>query len=344
MPLAVIDLMTEKICGITVKIICCWWNELNTVVLIPCTDRKRILPAEELCARNLSVGAFEDVAKDWGRRVRSANDRVTPNQLYCGRAFKEARTASNLLGAELCVISAGHGIIRQDQSIPPYGLTVAPGKRDSVQPKIADLNWSSARWWQALGEYSPASVSLSDCFRDAAADLVLIALSGNYAKLLAAELAGLDEDIAQRIRVFGAGLASHVPENIEPCLMPYDVRLNGRDSPIRGTMSDFPTRALHHYAMRLECGQIEGRSLGEDKRSIANELEAWSVPEIPVRKKMSDDDVISFIVENWEATNGRSGVSLRLLRDSGNACEQGRFKDLFKLAATDRSQFAKGDA
>lgn len=313
-------------------------------MIIPCTDRKRISPAEELCARDLSVGAYEDVAKDWGRRVRSANNRVKPDQLYCGRAFKEARDASTLLGAKLCVVSAGHGIIRQDQSIPPYGLTVASGKRDSVQAKITDSAWSSARWWQALGEYSTASVSLSDCFRDTSAELVLIALSKNYAKLLAEELAILDEDSVQRIRVFGAGLASHVPKNIEPCLMPYDVRLNGRDSPTRGTMSDFPTRALHHYAMRLECGQIEGRSLRDDKRSIANELEAWSVPEIPVRKKMSDADVVSFVLENWEATNGRSGASLRLLRESGNACEQSRFKDLFKLAVSDRFQPGKGAA
>lgn len=313
-------------------------------MLIPCTDRKRISPVEELCARNLSVGACEDVAKDWGRRVRSANDRVTPDHLYCGRAYKEARDASNLLEAELCVVSAGHGIIRQDQTIPPYGLTVASGKRDSVQAKITDTDWSSAKWWQALGEFSFASVSLSEYFRDVAAELILLSLSGSYAKLLGEELAGLDECSVQKVRVFGAGLASHVPENIKPCLMPYDARLNGEDSPIRGTMSDFPTRALHHYAMSLERGQIGGCSLDDDKRFIAKELEAWSVPETPVRKKLSDDDVISFVLQNWGATNGRSGASLRFLRDSGNACEQSRFKDLFKMAAANRFQSEKGGA
>jgi len=317
---------------------------LKTVVLIPCTDRKRILPSEELCARNLSVGAFEDVAKEWGRHVRSANDRVTPDHLYCGRAYKEARDASNLLGSELCIVSAGHGIVRHDQAIPSYSLTVAPGKRDSVQGKITDTDWSVARWWQTLGEHSSAAVSLSEYFRDVGPDLVLISLSENYAKLLGEELAGLDEGCAQKLRVFGAGLASHLPQNIEPCLMPYDVRLNGPESPLRGTMSDFPTRALHHYAMSLECGRTKGRSLADDRRFIAEELEAWSAPEIPVRKKMSDDDVFNFVLENWDVTNGRSGASLRLLRDSGNACEQSRFKDLFKLAAEDRFKSKKGAA
>jgi hypothetical protein len=302
------------------------------------------MPSEELYARNLSVGACDSVAKEWGRRVRSANDRVTPDQLYCGRAYKEARGASNLLGSELCVVSAGHGLVRQDQAIAPYGLTVASGKQDSVQGKFTDTDWSVANWWRALGEHSSAAVSLSEFFQELAADLILIALSKNYAKLLGGELAGLDQDCVQKIRVFGAGLASHVPENIEPCLMQYDVRLNGPDSPIRGTMSDFPTRALHFYAMSLEQGQIEGRSLADDKRSIAKGLETWSAPEIPVRKKMSDDDVINFVLENWDATNGRSGASLRLLRDSGNACEQSRFKDLFKLAAEGRFKSERGAA
>lgn len=276
--------------------------------------------------------------------MRSANDRVTPDHLYCGRAYKEAREASNLLKAELCVVSAGHGIVRQDQAIAPYGLTVAAGKRDSVQSKVIDTEWSVTKWWQALGEHSSANVSLSDYIGELAPDLLLISLSENYAKLLGEELSGLDEGCVQKIRVFGVGLASHLPESIEPCLMPYDVRLNGPDSPISGTMSDFSTRALHHYAMSFEHGNIEGRSLGDDQRCIAKELEAWSPPETPVRNKMSDSDVVNFILENWGATNGRSGASLRRLRDSGNACEQGRFKDLFKIAAADRVESEKGTA
>lgn len=267
-----------------------------------------------------------------------------PDHLYCGRAYKEARGASNLLGAELCVVSAGHGIVRQGQAIAPYGLTVASGKRDSVQSKITDADWSVSKWWQALGEYSSAVVSLSDFFREVAAELVLISLSENYAKLLGQELAGLDEGCVQRIRVFGAGLTPHLPTSLQSCLMPYDMRLNGSDSPIRGTMSDFSARALHHFAMDLKCGNLEGRSLADDRRSIARTLEAWSVPDIPVRRKMSDNDVVNFVLENWEKTNGRSGASLRFLRDSGYACEQSRFKGLFKFAAADRTKSEKGAA
>ena len=176
------------------------------------------------------------------------------------------------------------------------------------------------------------------CFREIAADLVLIALSENYAKLLREELAGLDEDCIQKVRVFGAGLGQHLPDNLKTSLMPYDARLNGPESSIRGTMSDFPTRALHHYAMGLSEGWVRGQSHVKDRADIEEVLSAWSEPEIPVRRKLSDDEVVSFVLENWEKTEGRSGASLRLLRDSGNACEQSRFKDLFKLAAADRAK------
>lgn len=314
---------------------------MKTVVLIPCTDRKRIRPAEQLWARNLAAGSLEDVSAEWGRRISNADERVTPDQLYCGRAYREGRLAADMIGAELAVISAGHGIVREGHEIAPYGLTVAPGKPDSVQSKVNE-EWSSAKWWQALGERSTASVNLNQHLRQASADLVLISLSENYAKLLSQELVALDEQLIGSIRIFGAGLARHLPPNVRPCFMPYDVRLNGYESPIRGTMSDFPTRALHHFAMGLSEGALSGKSCAQDQSKVEDILNTWSAPEIPVRKKLSDQEVISFILRNWEKTDGRSGASLRLLRDSGNACEQSRFKDLFRLAAANRIEAVVG--
>ncbi len=291
-----------------------------------------------LSARNLTAGSLQEVAKQWSECIHFASDRAKPDDLYCGRAYREGRLAADLIGAELAILSAGHGIVREYQEIAAYGLTVAPGKADSIQCKIPDEEWSSAKWWRALGDYAAASISLSEFFGQSAADLVLVALSENYAKLLSSELAGLDEQFARKMRVFGAGLAKHLPANIEPRLMPYDARLNGPQSPIKGTMTDFPTRALHHFANALHEGLLRGRSSAEDRCQVDEMLKGWTAPAIPVRKKMSDQEVISFVLDNWEKTEGRSGASLRLLRDSGNACEQSRFKDLFKLAAADRAK------
>jgi hypothetical protein len=61
-------------------------------------------------------------------------------------------------------------------------------------------------------------------------------------------------------------------------------------------------------------------------------MSTWRAPNIPLRERLTDEEVVHFILEHWEETAGRSGVSLRLLRDSGLACEQSRFRDLFRRA------------
>jgi hypothetical protein len=66
-------------------------------------------------------------------------------------------------------------------------------------------------------------------------------------------------------------------------------------------------------------------------------LEPIEVRDRPDRTRMSDEDLVSIIVSEWEAVGGRSGAMLsRLRRDLNLACEQGRFKALFKRAAAAR--------
>lgn len=315
---------------------------MSTLVLIPCTDRKRILPSEDLLARNLPAGSVRDVATEWGRRTSLSNARSNPDELYCGRAYGEARAASDLLGAELVVISAGHGLVRQGQKIPAYGLTAATGKTDSVKSKVTTSDWSGANWWRALGENTSSRISLSDLFLEVDPELILMSLSESYANLLCDQLAFFNEKFVQRLRIFGMGLSPHLPANVVGSLMPYDGRLNGPDSPIKGTMSDFSSRALHHFAQSLEGGVVSGRAASDDRLVLEGVMDVWSMPATPVRKKMSDDEVIGFVQDNWDRTRGRSGASLRLLRDSGNACEQGRFKNLFNLAAAGLSNAQEG--
>lgn len=276
---------------------------------------------------------MDEVAQEWGRRVSLAKNRSIPNDLYCGRAYKEARQASELLETELAVISAGHGLVRQGQFIAPYGLTATSGKEDSVGSKITGAGWSAPEWWQALGDNTSAQTNISELFRQVSADLILLSLSVGYARLLHRELSNLDEQTAQRLRIFGMGLEAHLPASVLNGLMPYDARLNGPDSPLRGTMSDFSSRALHHYAINHESNLIGGETASEDRFALAEMMCDWTMQSTPRRRRMTDDEVVGFVLENWAKTKGRSGVSHKLLRASGNACEQSRFRDLFKQAA-----------
>jgi hypothetical protein len=70
----------------------------------------------------------------------------------------------------------------------------------------------------------------------------------------------------------------------------------------------------------------------------------WRSPNTQLRERMTDKEVVNFILEHWKETRGRSGVSLRLLRDSGHACEQSRFRDLFREASSIRNQVGRSTA
>lgn len=317
---------------------------METLVLIPCTDRKRVLPETRLRAGDLKPGSVEELALEWTRRVDAAPPVGTISEVYCGRAYQEAATAAKRLRCEIAVISAGLGIVRSEQEIPSYSLTVTPGNDDTILKKIKSPQPTPQSWWAELRKNRSDGLGLEDLLKETEASLVLLSLSASYAVLVKDELAQLNEEYAKRLRIFGSGIAEHLPPHLVGSVMPYDVRLNGLDSPIRGTMSDFGSRALHHFAQCLEIGDLDGRSPEKDYEFLTNLMNNWSTPEIPRRERMTDDEVVGFILSNWDETGGRSGVSLRLLRDSGNACEQSRFRDLFKQALTLRQNLREGTA
>lgn len=308
----------------------------NVLIIVPCTDRKRQNPAPNLTARSLPSSNAATLAKIWVEQVSSQVDRVAARDLYCGRAFKEALDAAGCLNADLKVISAGLGVVDQHEEIPSYSVTVAPGYPDSILKRITIGEASPSAWWCALQRELPRARHFHDELNASGSNLILTALTEKYAEMIHSDLEKLDDEMISRLRVFGAGIAKHLPKRLAPTVMPYDERLDGPQSPCPGTMSDFGQRALRHFAGLLHSGQVLGADLDADRSDLERHMSGWLPRKIPVRAKLSDEEVINFIHESWEKTAGRSQATLRLLRDSGLGCEQGRFRDLFHKARVQR--------
>ena len=289
-----------------------------------------------MCAQNLTAGRINLVAQAWGRRLRDATPKFRPDELYCGRAFLQGRKAANCLDAELFVISAGYGLVSERDKLAPYSLTVLPGKADSIVRKVPRSEWSPNFWWRMLGGNTPAETNLCALLAQRQFDLILMSLSAGYAHLISDELRRLTPDQKPRLRIFCAGRNQHLPTAVTDNMMPYDARLDGPDSPIKGTMSDFSGRALHHYARCVMDSVVKGMNLAEDKRDLKTMIAGWTPPNRPSRERQTDEEIIAFILNAWCSTGGRLNASLRLLRDSGRACEQKRFRDLFFRAAVQR--------
>lgn len=309
----------------------------RTLVIVPCTDRKRTNGHEPLLARDLPESTTETVATTWNCWIDAAEGRVKASDLYCGRAFKEAQESALRLNADLFVVSAGLGVVSVEDAVSPYSLTISSGKPDTIGRRIKDEACSPTDWWHHLHAGSSRSKHLSELLTSGAYDLVLMALSGAYAEMISEDLHVIDAEAGRRLRIFGLALGAVLPANVQACQMPYDHRLNGPDSSIRGTLTDFASRAIAHFAEGLGTGTIAGTSLSEDTASVTSALRTWRFPDVPKRERLTDAGVIDFIRREWNVVGGRSGEMLRHLRASGLACEQSRFRDLFHQASAIRS-------
>ena len=310
---------------------------MRTLILIPCTNRKRYPAEERLEARTLPMGSPEDVAKAWSQRIGVASKKIPAEDLYCGRAFREAADAANLLNADFYLLSAGLGLVSTKELVPSYSLTVAPANEDSIAGHFNDIDtWHPAHWWRALQTHTTMNTNLAQLLRNRGDALVLIALSKHYAKMIGADLAALDDDLVQRLRIFGLGTKPHLAKRLHANIMPYDLRFDGPNNPSQGTRTDFASRALHHFSRALKEGTVEGRDRVQDRETVETLLVGWQAPIIPIRERQTDEEIVSFIILNWQVVDGRSSRMLRFLRDSGLACEQGRFRDLFRQVAVQR--------
>lgn len=307
------------------------------LVIIPCSDRKLYEPASNLVAQNLTPGSLDDVASEWAGKVLGTGNRIRSANLYGGRSFREAQKAANDLNAGLWIISAGLGLISGDSAVPAYSLTVSPRSENFVGDKILEPEWAPNDWWEHLKRNHISDMNFSDLFSTDNDQLVLLSLSKNYAQMIADDMSSLKGCALSRLRIFGFGLRPHLPSNILPSLMPYDNRLDGPDSPITGTRSDFGARALYHFSQSLLAGQFRGVNPKNDAIAVLKSLEGWATPSIPKRTPKSDDEIINLIRQNWASVGGQSGRMLRCLRDRLEvACEQGRFRSLFQKVVEER--------
>src|SRR3546814_15406868 len=91
--------------------------------------------------------------------------------------------------------------------------------------------------------------------------------------MISDELAHLPKSARTRLRILTGAPAARVDPRLHPWLMPYDDRLDGCDSPLPGTRSDFASRAAHHFveAVVLDTpkASAEDRKSGVEGKSVS---------------------------------------------------------------------------
>jgi hypothetical protein len=120
---------------------------MQLMVVTTCTDRKRFPAPLDLNADRLGQGHQDSVAAEWVARVSTAQPAASARDVYCGRSFQEALTAARSTRVSLRIISAGLGLIDEEEPVPPYNLTLVRGKANSIESRISVGRFDAGRWW-----------------------------------------------------------------------------------------------------------------------------------------------------------------------------------------------------
>ena len=305
---------------------------MTPIVITACSNRKRHTPSEQLRARTLPNGTLEQTAERWWAHVESASETHYAKDLYCGRSFREAELASEIKAGPLYVISAGLGLVRPDQKIPAYDLTLSRTSEDFIKKKIVEPI-DDTEWWAAINATHGASTPLANLIHEHDNLVVLMACSEGYIRLIAEDLCALCPVDQLRLRIIGPQDLSAIPDRLHMNVMPYGESFDGPDSPISGTKNDFAQRALRHFIEQILPASPLIDDPEQHRKAITLVAANWQMPTRIQRAQKSDEEIIELVQSMWDRAKGSSGRMLRILRDQEQvACEQGRFAKLFKQA------------
>jgi hypothetical protein len=140
------------------------------------------------------------------------------------------------------------------------------------------------------------------------------------------ELSGLSPRVRAKLRVIGPRRREDLPIELRPQWLPYNSRLDSPKSGMNGTASDFPHRALRHFALRVLSRNLTGSAAAHAK-DVDTSLCRLKPYVRPRGRNATDAEVLRAIKGMWARLDGRRNLMLRELRDKlGLACEQKRFQ------------------
>lgn len=234
--------------------------------------------------------------------------------------------------AELWVASAGYGLVSASAPLFPYSATFSSGSPDSVvQDATGPARTEQLQeWWAALSRFTgpeqcaPRSLERL-ARRDPRATLVVVA-APHYIR-------------AMRMDLLAARSALHAPQQLivvsnqelladpelAPNLIPVDER---SQTVVGGTMLGLNARVAHRLLEEGHAGPLTAPRLRERYDSMVSDAEK---PPKHNRERMDDKEVLSFLRTALQQ-DPKAGwtLLLRTLRGNGQACEQGRFRELHK--------------
>lgn len=289
-----------------------------------CSSLKSAPPSPGLVFADLAPGPQDTVAQRWLARVRAASAIDRADTLYRGRGVLRLKRLAGRTRASLFVVSAGLGLLRANTRIPSYDLSVSTTMPAAIQKRVLG-KFSAQHWWASV-QQSKFAAPIAEVFGGPPNGLVLLALNSAYVPLVTQELSDLSGEQRGRIRLFGASDAKYSSE-LRAMLMPYDARL---DRLVSGSKVDFAQRAAEHFICGCEANSGFPTTLAAQRDWVELELSRVVAPEVPKRRPADDNEIRRLAAKFAAQGVGQSRALAILRREQGIACEQGRFRRLYR--------------
>jgi len=269
----------------------------------------------------------------WRDRLRDDDlARTRAVDLYCGNSWSVVRQIAGNPSLRnklrVWVISAGHGLVALEDPLAPYAATFSSRDPDSVIPSELSHH-SVSEWWDLLvsnrRKNGAPVASIGDIARLHPKDPLVVAMSTEYLKAVAFDLEAARSALvdSDRLVIIAAGATKCGPlaENYLPC----DSRLEHHYGRSRMALN---SRILRTVVSDFSTGDIRASRLAGHFRPLLAQLPKAEYPD----RRPSEDETVCNFIRRKLATNTPAGYTtlLRLFRRSGRACEQKRFRELFR--------------
>ena len=299
-------------------------------VVVTCTKQKRIAAPKELSVGALKKGSIEERFRAWKLRLSAAQvEKCRVGDLYSGDHWVAVQGFSaEKYDIKTWVTSAGYGLLELDDRITPYAATFSKANDDSIFNKVSKAEYADASklWWNQLTSWrmTSHSRSLKSLARSRSSEPFLVVASDKYLRAIGEDLAGAARELDSRdlLSILSAGCKS-LP-GLSKNLLPCDARLQ---HVVGGARRSVNTRVASH----LISSSRTLPTFSKLKAKLNSLMK--DVPDLPVydRTPVTDKDVTQFILTELRKDTSKAHTPLlRKFRDGGRACEQSRFRGLYK--------------
>jgi len=295
-------------------------------LITSCTNSKKN-GAFRAVLGSLTLTSLDKMAKSWLQELERipVQDCIPAVERYKGAHWSIAKSCTQEFGVELWIMSAGLGLVNQNDPIPDYQATFSGGSEHSIPAWSKKRAESNSNWWQLLAAYKKRSFKV--LFRDHSKDTFIVCGSKDYIRAVSADLIQAIqflEQPEQQLIIITSGNGSYSSLDRFLLRSQEDMRSNLKANMLILNIS------LAKYFLRW-LKQDMTKSLEDFKTEQLSNL-IRNPPQKKVKgKKQTEIQVEAYIKESLiKCSNVKVTNLLIKFRKEGNSFEEKRFKAVFK--------------